>query len=81
VPARRRRADPRRRLLAALTPREAEVLRLIARGHSNAEIAGELFVGAETVKTHVGSVLAKIGVRDRTQAVIFAYEAGFVDRP
>jgi DNA-binding NarL/FixJ family response regulator len=64
--------------LARLSAREAEVLRGMARGLTNAEIAAELFVGVETVKTHVGSVLAKLGVRDRTQAVGRAYESGFV---
>ena len=74
--ARRRPAEPLRD--AGLTPRELEVLRLMARGLSNSEIAEHFVVSLETVKTHVSSVLAKLGARDRTQAVIRAYDSGFV---
>lgn len=64
--------------VGTLTEREQDVLRLVAQGRSNREIADELFVSAETVKSHVGSMLLKLEVRDRTQAVVAAYEAGFV---
>jgi len=80
--SRQERADRPPQILAgridSLTPREAEILRLVARGLSNAEISEALFIAEQTTKTHVGRILSKLGLRDRAQVVVFAYETGLI---
>lgn len=70
--------SPLRARIVTLSAREREVLSLVAQGKTNAEIAGELFVGEATVKTHIARMLAKLDARDRIQAIVMAYESGFV---
>ena len=76
--ARQPHAGPPPASLSALTPRETEVLRLVAHGLSNTEISDTLVIAEQTTKTHVGRILAKLGLRDRAQAVVLAYETGLV---
>ena len=76
--AARHRGPAGSRVSASLTGREQEILRLMAAGLSNTEISQRLYVSVETVKTHVGAILRKLGARGRTQAVIIAYETQFV---
>jgi DNA-binding NarL/FixJ family response regulator len=64
--------------LSTLTEREIEVMRLIAKGKTNAEIAADLFVGETTVKTHISNLFTKLDLRDRAQAVVYAYESGLI---
>jgi len=76
---RHQRRPPRSPELDRLTQRELEVLRLLAEGRSNAEIAAELYLSEATVKTHTSSILSKLGLRDRVQVVIFAYKQGIIE--
>jgi DNA-binding NarL/FixJ family response regulator len=76
--SRQRPSAPHSASVEELTPRENEILRLVAQGLSNAEISETLFIAEQTTKTHVGRVLFKLGLRDRAQAVVFAYESGLV---